>query len=101
MLESSYWGRSKIKFIQNFLFSALQIIINISRNFLLVDSTSVWIYTYTGRLHLNPRYPGSQAQIGHLVHSHVSMSQDTLVVRDHADQTGNFILMLPGPPVTS
>lgn len=64
------------------------------RNFLIVDNTSIWIYTYTGRLHLNPRYPGSQAQIFHLNNKCISMGMDSLAVRDHADQTGSLTFKL-------
>lgn len=53
----------------------------------MVDNTSIWIYTYTGRLHLNPRYPGSQAQIFHLTRECISMGIDVLAVRDYADQS--------------
>lgn len=54
-----------------------------------LDSTSIWIYTYTGRLHVNPRYPGSQAQISTLNWRNLSLGLDTLVVRDNADNKGN------------
>lgn len=57
------------------------------RNFLVVDNVSIWIYTYTGRLHLNPRYPGSQAQVFYLTYQTISMGVDVLAVRDFAEQT--------------
>ena len=62
-----------------------------------MDSTSIWIYTYTGRLHLNPRFPGFQSQIPHLSIKCVSLGLDTLAIRDYADQTIIHIFdLLPG-----
>lgn len=67
------------------------------RNFLVVDNVSIWIYTYTGRLHLNPRYPGSQAQVFYLTPQTISMGIDVLAVRDFADQTTVHVFdLLPG-----
>lgn len=67
------------------------------RNFLVVDNVSIWIYTYTGRLHLNPRYPGSQAQVFHLTLQTISMGVDVLAVRDFADQSVVHVFdLLPG-----
>jgi len=57
------------------------------RNFLVVDNISIWIYTYSGRLHLNPRYSGSQAQVFNLTMQTISMGLDVLALRDFADQT--------------
>lgn len=57
------------------------------RNFLVFDNVSIWIYTYSGRLHLNPRYAGSQAQVFNLTMQTISMGIDVLAIRDFADQT--------------
>ncbi|XP_052871206.1 intraflagellar transport protein 80 homolog [Anopheles cruzii] len=67
--------------------SDIRIIMLGRKNFLLVEHSSIWIYTYSGRLHLNPRYPGSQAQIAHLNSRCISLGMDSLAVRDHSDQT--------------
>ncbi|CAD7079958.1 unnamed protein product [Hermetia illucens] len=65
--------------------------------FLVVDSSSIWVYTYTGRLHLNPRFPGSQAQIVGLNKSIISLGLDCLAVRDSADQSVIYAFdLLPG-----
>ncbi|KAL9929664.1 intraflagellar transport protein Oseg5 isoform 1-T1 [Glossina fuscipes fuscipes] len=65
--------------------------------FMVLDSTSIWIYTYTGRLHVNPRYPGSQAQISTLNWRNLSLGLDTLVVRDNADNKALHIFdLIPG-----
>ncbi|XP_019892165.1 intraflagellar transport protein 80 homolog [Musca domestica] len=65
--------------------------------FMVLDSTSIWVYTYTGRLHLNPRYPGSQAQIPLLNGRSISLGLDTLVVRDNSDTMVLHIFdLIPG-----
>lgn len=56
---------------------------------MVLDSISIWIYTYTGRLHLNPRYPGSQTQIHLLNHRSISLGLDTLAIKDYSDSSGN------------
>ncbi|XP_021700852.1 intraflagellar transport protein 80 homolog [Aedes aegypti] len=65
----------------------IKIIVLGKKNFLLVDNTSVWIYTYTGRLHLSPRFPASQSQIPHLNSRCISLGLDTLAIRDYSDQS--------------
>lgn len=68
-----------------------------SRNFLVVDNISLWIYTYSGRLHLNPRYGGSQAQVFNLTTMTISLGVDVLAIRDYADQSTIHIFDLyPG-----
>jgi len=54
---------------------------------MILDASSIWVYTYTGRLHLNPRYPGSQAQIPLLTWRSLSLGLDVLAVRDNSDPT--------------
>lgn len=67
------------------------------KNFLIVDHTSIWVYTYTGRLHLNPRFPGSQAQIPNLIAKCITLGVDILALRDNADQTIIHVFdLLPG-----
>ncbi|XP_017043901.1 intraflagellar transport protein 80 homolog [Drosophila ficusphila] len=55
--------------------------------FMILDASSIWVYTYTGRLHLNPRYPGSQAQIPLLTWRSLSLGLDVLAIRDNSDPT--------------
>ncbi|EDS43220.1 Oseg5 [Culex quinquefasciatus] len=75
----------------------IKIIILGKKNFLLVDNNSIWIYTYTGRLHLNPRFPASQSQIPHLNSRCVSLGLDTLAIRDYSDQSLIHVFdLLPG-----
>jgi len=57
-----------------------------SRHFLLVDTAGVYVYTYDGRLVCSPRYPGLRADI--LNAQTVSISNDTVAIRDKADEKG-------------
>ncbi|TDG44841.1 hypothetical protein AWZ03_008738 [Drosophila navojoa] len=53
--------------------------------FMVLDAASIWVYTYTGRLHLNPRYPGSQAQLPLLNWRSISLGLDVLAIRDNSE----------------
>ncbi|XP_055375927.1 intraflagellar transport protein 80 homolog [Condylostylus longicornis] len=65
--------------------------------FLAVDFSSIWIYSYTGRLHLNPRFPGSQAQIQNVIKRLISIGLDVLAVRDSSDTSVIYIFdLMPG-----
>lgn len=48
------------------------------------------MYTYTGRLHLNPKYAGIQSQIPHLNSSTITIGSFYMALRDFADQSGNL-----------
>lgn len=62
-----------------------------------MDASSIWIYSYTGRLHLNPRYAGSQAQVSLLTRSCISLGLDYIAVRDTSDHTVVHMFdLLPG-----
>lgn len=64
---------------------------------MVLDSSSIWVYTYTGRLHLNPRYPGSQAQIPLLTWKSLSLGLDVLAIRDNSDNSTLHIFdLIPG-----
>lgn len=71
--------------------------IEISKKFFLVmDNFSIWIYTFSGRLLLNPRFPVSQVQISQLGGSHTSLGLDILAVRGGQDfQTIYVFNLLP------
>ena len=56
------------------------------RHFLLVDTAGVYVYTYDGRLACSPKYPGLRADI--LNSQTVSISNDTVAIRDKADEKG-------------
>lgn len=52
---------------------------------MVLDAASIWVYTYIGRLHLNPRYPGSQAQLPLLNRRSISLGLDVLAIRDNSE----------------
>ena len=62
------------------------------RHFLLVDTAGVYVYTYDGRLACAPKYPGMRADI--LNAQTVSLSNDTVAIRDKADEKGNIKVSL-------
>ncbi|XP_069962374.1 intraflagellar transport protein 80 homolog [Bactrocera oleae] len=65
--------------------------------FMVLDAISIWVYTYTGRLHLNPRYPGLQAQVPLLTWRAISLGLDVLAIRDNSDNTVIHIFdLVPG-----
>ncbi|XP_063699829.1 intraflagellar transport protein 80 homolog [Culicoides brevitarsis] len=75
----------------------VRIIILGKKYFLVVDAASIWIYSYTGRLHLNPRFAGSQAQVPLLTKSCISLGLDYLAVRDSSDHAIIHVFdLLPG-----
>ena len=53
---------------------------------MLVDSSNVYIYSYDGRLVCSPKYPGLRADI--LNYQTVSLSNDTVAIRDKTDEKG-------------
>lgn len=67
------------------------------RTFLLVDSSGVWVYSYAGRMHLNPRYPGYQSQLPFLSRDCISLGINFLAIRDTINtQTVHIFDHLPG-----
>ncbi|KAM7352319.1 intraflagellar transport protein Oseg5 isoform 2-T2 [Cochliomyia hominivorax] len=73
-------------------------IIEVGKKFFMVlDCTSIWVYSFAGRLHLNPRYPGSQVQIPLLNSRNISLGLDILVIRDNSDNTALHVFdLIPG-----
>lgn len=55
---------------------------------LLVDKTAVGVYNYQGRLVASPRWPNMR--LDYLRFSHITISSDTLAVRDIGDTKGEF-----------
>lgn len=56
---------------------------------MLVDSSNVYIYSYDGRMVCSPKYPGMRADI--LNYQTVSLSNDTVAIRDKTDEKGTSI----------
>ena len=69
-------------------------ILSFYRHFLLVDGSGVYVYTYDGRLACAPRYQGMRADI--LNSQTVSLSNDTVAIRDKADEKSKS--PTPSPP---
>ncbi|NXB78948.1 IFT80 protein, partial [Donacobius atricapilla] len=68
------------------------------RHFLLVDGGGLYLYSYEGRLISSPKYPGMRTDI--LNAKTVSLSNDTLAVKDKADEKVIYILeALSGKPL--
>lgn len=64
---------------------------------MLVDGSGIWIYSYSGRLHLNPRYPGYQSQLNYLSKDCVSLGVNLLAIRDSINkQVIHIFDHLPG-----
>lgn len=98
--ELSFWPKSKllisrqrqlhthrvVNYIVHFLY--------FKRHFLIVDNSSIWIYTYTGRLHLNPKYSGLQAQLSAINGKCISLGLHYMVNRDHSDQSCKFFFFI-------
>ncbi|XP_068216977.1 intraflagellar transport protein 80 homolog [Palaemon carinicauda] len=64
--------------------SNASLIVQDERHFLLVDGASVYVYSYDGRLLCSPRWPGMRTDV--LNHRTVSLSSDTLAIRDKNDE---------------
>ncbi|NXM92007.1 IFT80 protein, partial [Oenanthe oenanthe] len=68
------------------------------RHFLLVDGGGLYLYSYEGRLISSPKYPGMRTDI--LNAQTVSLSNDTLAVKDKADEKVIYIFeALSGKPL--
>lgn len=79
---------SVLFFLFNFVLSCF------CRHFLLVDGGGLYLYSYEGRLISSPKFPGMRTDI--LNAQTVSLSNDTLAVKDKADEKGEFsVLIIP------
>lgn len=56
------------------------------RHFVLVDGGGIYLYSYEGRLISSPKFPGMRTDI--LNGQTVSLSSDTLAIRDKSDEKG-------------
>lgn len=63
------------------------------KHFLVLDNGSIWIYTYTGRLHLNPKYAGLQAHLPLMSEKTMSLGAHYFALRDGADQSCKMIIV--------
>ncbi|NWH45804.1 IFT80 protein, partial [Fregata magnificens] len=76
----------------------VSLILQAERHFLLVDGGGLYLYSYEGRLISSPKFPGMRTDI--LNAQAVSLSNDTLAVRDKADEKVIYIFeALSGKPL--
>ena len=70
------------------IFSVCQtsLLLFLCRNFLMVDGSSVYVYSYEGRMVSSPRFPGMRTDILNI--QTVSLSDDTIAIRDKTDEKG-------------
>ena len=55
----------------------------------MVDSSSVYVYSYEGRLISSPKFPGMRTDI--LNKTTVTLSDDTVAIRDKADEKRKYL----------
>ncbi|XP_076197561.1 intraflagellar transport protein 80 homolog isoform X2 [Aptenodytes patagonicus] len=76
----------------------VSLILQAERHFLLVDGGGLYLYSYEGRLISSPKFPGMRTDI--LNAQMVSLSNDTLAVKDKADEKVIYIFeALSGKPL--
>uniref|UniRef100_A0A8V0X4F0 Intraflagellar transport 80 n=1 Tax=Gallus gallus TaxID=9031 RepID=A0A8V0X4F0_CHICK len=74
------------------------LILQAERHFLLVDGGGLYLYSYEGRLISSPKFPGMRTDI--LNAQTVSLSNDTLAVKDKADEKVIYIFdAISGKPL--
>ncbi|XP_043926400.1 intraflagellar transport protein 80 homolog isoform X2 [Protopterus annectens] len=67
----------------------VSLILQAERHFLLVDGGGIYIFSYEGRLISSPKFPGMRTDI--LNAQMVSLSNDSLAIRDKADEKVIFM----------
>ncbi|NWI87343.1 IFT80 protein, partial [Pitta sordida] len=76
----------------------VSLILQAERHFLLVDGVGLYLYSYEGRLISSPKYPGLRTDT--LNSQTVSLSSDTLAIKDKADDKVIYIFeALSGKPL--
>ncbi|XP_034024184.1 intraflagellar transport protein 80 homolog [Thalassophryne amazonica] len=67
----------------------VSLILQAEKHFLLVDGAGLYTFSYEGRLISSPKFPGMRADV--LSVQHVSLSNDTIAVRDKSDEKAIFL----------
>uniref|UniRef100_A0A667YLZ0 Intraflagellar transport 80 homolog (Chlamydomonas) n=1 Tax=Myripristis murdjan TaxID=586833 RepID=A0A667YLZ0_9TELE len=67
----------------------VSLILQAEKHFLLVDGAGLYMFSYEGRLICSPKFPGMRADI--LNAQVVSLSNDTIAVRDKSDERVIFL----------
>lgn len=60
---------------------------------MLVDGAGLYTFSYDGRLISSPKFPGMRADI--LNSQSVSLSNDTIAIRDKSDEKGEWTAVNP------
>nr|XP_009666819.1 PREDICTED: intraflagellar transport protein 80 homolog isoform X2 [Struthio camelus australis] len=68
----------------------VSLILQAERHFLLIDGGGLYLYSYEGRLISSPKFPGMRTDV--LNAQTVSLSNDTLAIKDQADGKVIYIL---------
>ncbi|KAJ8256291.1 hypothetical protein COCON_G00184430 [Conger conger] len=68
---------------------SVSLILQAERHFLLVDGGGVYVFSYEGRLVSTPKFPGMRTDL--LNTQTVSLSNDTIAIRDKADEKVIFL----------
>ncbi|XP_048460218.1 intraflagellar transport protein 80 homolog isoform X2 [Rhincodon typus] len=76
----------------------VSLILQAERHFLLLDGAGIYLYSYEGRLISSPKFPGMRTDI--LSSQTVSLSNDTIAVRDKADDKVIYLIdAISGKPL--
>ncbi|XP_058290598.1 intraflagellar transport protein 80 homolog isoform X3 [Hylobates moloch] len=67
----------------------VSLILQAERHFLLIDGSSIYLHSYEGRFISSPKFPGMRTDI--LNAQTVSLSNDTIAIRDKADEKIIFL----------
>lgn len=57
----------------------------------MIDSLAVSVYTYSGRLHLSPKFPGLSTQIQFLNEKFVSLGLWAIAIRDGNEESCKYL----------
>ncbi|XP_031630866.1 intraflagellar transport protein 80 homolog isoform X2 [Contarinia nasturtii] len=75
----------------------VKVLILAKKHFLVLDSATVSIFTYSGRLHLTPKFPGLTAQLALLNEKILSLGLHYMAVRDCGDESLIHVFdLIPG-----
>ncbi|KAK2191278.1 hypothetical protein NP493_56g04017 [Ridgeia piscesae] len=77
---------------------SVTLVVQAAKFFLLVDQSSVYVYSYEGRLTCTPRFTGMRCDI--LNYQTVSLSTDTVAIRDKVDEKAVHLFdLMTGKPL--
>lgn len=68
--------------------------ISFCRHFLILDNATISIFTYSGRLHLTPKYSGLSAQLNILNEKYISLGLHFIAVRDCGEESRECLKLI-------